>query len=100
MGFITHVQCLGDQALDVNAFWDGLQCAGGQLKRLGVRFADANGTSDTSGYPLPISVKAGNVSAGDTKRYQCWYRTIVNPPCGLGANDFNASNGLEVTWLP
>ena len=43
---------------------------------------------------------AGNVLAGDTKRYQCWYRTTVNPPCGLGVNDFNASNGLEVVWIP
>ncbi len=83
-----------------NVWGDGLQCAGGQLKRLGVRFADANGASDTSAWATPISVKAGNVLAGDTKRYQCWYRTTVNPPCGLGVNDFNASNGLEVVWLP
>jgi len=79
---------------------DGLQCAGGQLKRLGVRFADATGYSDTSGYAQPISVKAGNIVAGDTKRYQCWYRTTSNPPCGAGVNDFNASNGLAVTWAP
>jgi len=79
---------------------DGLQCAGGQLKRLGVRFADANGYSDTSAWATPISVKAGNVLAGDTKRYQCWYRTTVNPPCGHGVNDFNATNGYAVTWLP
>ncbi len=88
-----------DNDLSPGVVWgDGLQCAGGQLKRLGVRFADANGSSDTSAWATPISVKAGNVSAGDTKRYQCWYRTTVNPPCGVGVNDFNASNGYEVTW--
>jgi len=76
---------------------DGLQCAGGQLKRLGVRFADAGGYSDTSGYTQPISVKAGNVMAGDTKYYQCWYRNPVNSPC---ASEFNASNGYAVTWTP
>jgi len=83
-----------------NVWGDGLQCAGGQLKRLGVRFSDAGGYSDTSGYPQPISVKAGNILPGDVKRYQCWYRTTVNPPCGAGVNDFNASNGLAVTWAP
>jgi hypothetical protein len=76
---------------------DGLQCAGGSLKRLQVRFADAQGTSSTT---VGISAKAGNVTAGSTKRYQCWYRTISNPPCGLGVNDFNSSNGYEVMWLP
>ena len=76
---------------------DGLQCAGGQLKRLGVRFSDATGYSDTSGYPQPISVKAGNITAGDTKYYQCWYRNPNGSPC---ATDFNASNGYAVTWAP
>jgi len=76
---------------------DGLQCAGGQLKRLGVRFSDATGYSDTSGYALPISVKAGNITAGDTKYYQCWYRNPLSSPC---ASDFNASNGYAVTWAP
>jgi hypothetical protein len=80
-----------------NIWGDGLQCAGGQLKRLGVRFSDATGYSDTSGYPQPISVKAGNVMAGDTKYYQCWYRNPMNSPCGW---DFNSSNGYAVTWLP
>ncbi len=76
---------------------DGLRCAGGNLKRLQVRFASAAGTSATT---VGISAKAGNVNAGDTKYYQCWYRTIINPPCGLGVNDFNSSNGLAVVWLP
>ena len=83
-----------------NVWGDGLQCAGGQLKRLGVRFADASGYSDTSAWATSISVKAGNITASDTKRYQCWYRTTVDPPCGAGVNDFNASNGLAVTWAP
>ncbi len=80
---------------------DGLQCAGGQLKRLGVRFSDATGASDTSGWATPISVKAGNVMAGDTKRYQLWYRDNSGAqPCGVGVNDFNATNGYVVTWSP
>ena len=87
-----------DNNLDPGLIWgDGLQCAGGSLKRLGVRFSDGTGYSDTSGYPQAISVKAGNVTAGDTKYYQCWYRNPVGSPCG---SDFNASNGYAVTWMP
>jgi len=87
-----------DNDLSPGLTWgDGLRCAGGALKRLGVRFSDASGASDTSGLPLPISVKAGNVSAGDTKYYQCWYRNPAGSPC---SHEFNASNGYGVTWAP
>ncbi len=80
-----------------NVWGDGLQCAGGQLRRLGVRFSDATGYSDTSAWTTPISVRAGNVSAGDTKYYQLWYRNPSGSPC---ATQFNASNGYRITWLP
>ena len=89
-----------DSDLSPGIVWgDGLRCAGGNLKRLGVRFSDTNGYSDTSGLPQSISAKTGNVNVGDTKYYQCWYRTTINPPCGSGVNDFNASNGYAVTWV-
>jgi len=79
------------------AWGDGLRCAGGQLRRLGVRFSDGSGESDTSGLALPISVKAGNVAPGDTKFYQCWYRNPGGSPC---STDFNASNGYVILWGP
>ena len=79
-----------------NPFGDGLRCAGGGVIRLQVRFSDAAGNSHTT---VSIASKGG-VSPGDVKRYQCWYRTTNNPPCGLGVNDFNSSNGLAVTWAP
>ncbi len=75
-------------------FGDGLRCTGGNLIRLQARTSDAMGTSSTT---IGIAVKGG-VSPGDVKRYQCWYRNIVNPLCGTGVNDFNLSNGLEITW--
>ncbi len=91
-----------DNDLSPGVVWgDGLQCAGGDLKRLGVRFSDASGASDTSAWATPISVRAGNVSAGDTKRYQLWYRdNSGGQPCGVGVNDFNATNGIEIVWAP
>jgi len=78
---------------------DGLRCTGGDLRRLTVRTSDAYGNSDTS-LSYPVTFKAGNIAPGDTKHYQCWYRTTVSPPCGSGVNDFNSSNGYAVTWLP
>ncbi len=78
-------------------FGDGLRCAGGGLIRLQVRFSDGAGTSSTT---IGIAAK-GAVSAGDVRRYQCWYRdTSGGQPCGVGVNDFNLSNGYEITWLP
>ncbi len=74
-----------------NPFGDGLRCAGGGVIRLQVRFADSNGTSQTS-----ANIAAnGGVSAGDTKRYQIWYRDPNTSPC---STQFNLSNGYEITW--
>ncbi len=80
-----------------NSWGDGLQCAGGQLKRLGVVTASFTGYSNTWAFPQSISDKAGNIQAGDTKYYQCWYRNPMGSPCGY---EFNASSGVGITWLP
>ena len=77
-------------------FGDGLRCAGGQVTRLQVRFADEIGASRTT---IPLAA-AGAVNPGDTRWYQFWYRTMQAPPCGLGINDFNTSNGYSITWTP
>ncbi len=87
-----------DNSLDPGIIWgDGLRCTGGDLRRLGTRVSDGSGYSDTSGYAYTISERAGNISAGDTKRYQLWYRNTAGSPCGA---EFNTSNGYEITWLP
>lgn len=77
-----------------NVFGDGLRCAGSSLIRLEIVQANAAGDSSTS---VAIAVTAGNVAAGDTKFYQCWYRNPSRSPCG---SDFNLTNGYEITWLP
>ncbi|MCB9914582.1 MAG: hypothetical protein H6828_05465 [Planctomycetes bacterium] len=74
-------------------FGDGLRCAGGNVVRLQVRVADASGNSATS---VDIGA-AGGVSAGQTKRYQLWYRDLSGSPCGSA---FNLTNGVEATWAP
>ena len=87
-----------DDDLSPGTVWgDGLRCAGGALKRLGTVLSDGSGYSDTTGYGYTISAGAGNITAGDTKYYQLWYRNPLNSPC---ASDFNTSNGVSVDWLP
>ena len=73
-------------------FGDGLRCAGGGVVRLEVQFS-SGGTSSTT---VSIATEGG-VAAGQTKRYQLWYRDPVSSPCG---SSFNLSNGYEVTWIP
>jgi len=75
-----------------NPFGDGLRCAGGNVKRLQVRFS-TGGSSQTT---VPIAATAGNVNAGSVKRYQLWYRDpSTSAPCQSG---FNLTNALEITW--
>ena len=72
-------------------FGDGLRCAGTNIVRLEVVFADGAGNADSS-----VSISAtGGVSPGDTKRYQYWYRDPLLGPCATG---FNLTNGYEIQW--
>ncbi len=85
-----------------NFLGDGIRCAGGNLKKLVVRRNNAGGNAHTVGTSISVRSAALGyaIQAGDTLRYQWWYRDNTNPPCGLGLNDSNTSNGYEVTWLP
>jgi len=74
-----------------NLFGDGLRCAGGQLKRLGVRTVDANGSASWS------SVMTGTgTMPSDRRLFQVWYRDTTGP-C---AQAFNTSGGLDITFQP
>ena len=74
-------------------FGDGLRCAGGSVARLEVRAARPDGTSHTD----VDLVAAGGVLAGQTLRYQLWYRDPAGGPCSAG---FNLTNAVEVVWQP
>jgi hypothetical protein len=79
-----------------NPFGDGLRCVGGNVRRLEVRFSNSGNGFSTS-TTITVSSAAG-VSAGQTKRYQLWYRDVAaGAPCSSG---FNLTNGVEVTWAP
>jgi hypothetical protein len=75
------------------AFGDGLRCAGGGLRRLGIRVPDPLGSA-TWGPGLAVQ---GSYAAGQTARFQVWYRDPVAGPCGT---TFNLTHGLEVVFAP
>jgi hypothetical protein len=76
-----------------NPFGDGLRCAGGNVVRLEVRFANT-GNGFTTQTTVSVATKGG-VSAGQTKRYQYWYRDSGSSPCG---SLFNLTHGYELVW--
>jgi len=71
---------------------DGLRCTGTNTLYLGFAWSDAAGA--VSGAPGVAA--AGGAAAGQTRCYQLLYRDPPGP-CSSG---FNASNGLEVLFLP
>lgn len=73
-----------------NPFGDGLRCAGGQLKRLGVGVPDVFG-HETWG---PGISALGGWSGGSLLRFQVWYRD----PLGPCSSSFNTTSGLEVLF--
>jgi hypothetical protein len=74
-------------------FGDGLRCAGGSVQRLGVRVPAVDGTA----FWGPGLAAMGDFGAGDTRRFQIWYRDPTGSPCGAG---FNLSNGYAVQLVP
>ena len=77
-------------------FGDGLRCAGGNIRRLGLRFA-SGGSVSLGGSGAPSLVQIGNITSAGVRQYQAWYR---NAAAFCTASTFNLTNGVEVLWVP
>jgi hypothetical protein len=77
---------------NVSPFYDGLECVGGTVLRLG-RITTMGGTNTLAG----VAGVAGLAAAAQTRHYQAAYRNSVNfcTPATL-----NTSNALTVNWTP
>ncbi|MBL8859068.1 MAG: hypothetical protein JNL28_11215 [Planctomycetes bacterium] len=78
-------------------FGDGHLCAAVGIVRMGIVFPVAGVASYPGGLtPNEIHI-AGGALAGQTKHYQCWYRSV---PGLCGPDNFNLTQGLSLTWGP
>jgi len=77
-------------------FGNGLRCAGGQVRRLGVRFTDGAGRA-AWGPSMGADGWNPAPTVGETRAFQAWYRDPVDSACG---STFNLTNGYAVTFQP
>lgn len=88
--FVGNVESNGGSGF---TFGDGLRCSAFGVRRLGVSIASAGGHASWG----PGLGALGGWIAGDTRRFQIWYRDPIAGPCGSG---FNLTNGYGVTFVP
>jgi glucose/arabinose dehydrogenase len=77
-------------------FGDGLLCAAGTVRRLGVVDV-AGGAAAIGGGGTLLSVLGDVPPEGAVRTYQAWYRNSA-PYCTSAV--FNFTNGLRITWIP
>lgn len=79
------------------AFGDGLRCAGGEIRRLGVIAVGGGAAVIGAATGVALSVAGAVPAEGGVRTYQTWYR---NSATFCTSSTFNLTNGLRVTWVP
>ena len=103
---VTSIFLQGTQSIAPLPFGDGLRCTGGNLKRLYLANASAEGVvSAPTGSALPISQRSAalgdTILAGETRTYQVYYRDPSSTYCPEPAGStFNVSQALRILWSP
>lgn len=78
-----------------NTLYDGVQCAGGSVRRFG-GISQSDGTAQDTGFVAQAG--PAYFQPGGTYHFQFWSRDVALPgPCGTGAN---FSPGYAVTMTP
>ncbi len=77
-------------------FNDGLACAGGNIRRIGVKLTAGGAAMYPGVGNNPIHTQGLVPAGGGLRFYQCWYRSVFGP-CGHLSN---ISNGVQVIWTP
>ena len=92
--FYGHDRAAGGAGLP---FGDGLRCVIGGTRRMSGDVPDAQGALDWPAFgSLGIGARSSAV-AGQTLRYQGWYR---DPASACTGARFNLTNAVEVLWRP
>jgi hypothetical protein len=93
----------GDQTIAPVFFGDGLRCAAGNLKRIGIKTASAGHAIYPQAGDLGIRARSAQlgdtIPSGGTRYYQTYYRdpsaTFCAAPPG---NTYNITNGVTIVW--
>lgn len=72
---------------------DGLRCIRGQMRRIEMGFAGSSGLIQSS----QGIAASGQLSPGELRHYQVWYRDNAGSPC---STQTNMTNAISVLWTP
>jgi len=74
----------------------GLLCVVGNVHRIGSQVANSQGNASSN---FAVAARGG-VGAGETKRYQFWYRDGAVNRCVAPGTNSNLTNAVEIKWAP
>jgi len=93
----------GSLAVPAFGFGDGLRCAGGSLRRMYARTAQAGASSAPSAGDPSVSARSAAtgdvIGAGSSRVYQVMYRDTAPGFCPSPVGAFhNLSSAVVITW--